>query len=478
MQVWSLVFTLGILAGLFFLIPGQSHAIYNSEAAWELVVISSEPACSGYHYYMMEKFNDISENYLELYQLQNKGYAPQCMTEQEYLTEYEKPLDLDLLILVYDRDLGRASLHSQNTGGMYIHQGDDLSRNHTIIFCDCPNFEYSDPVWILSHELSHFVLNYLGFDLDITEDNIHELDQKFDNCVEVSYDDSCLSVKTRMETDRATWVVMAPYEPAIGKDVPTPSSDNASFDSFYQKEMAIEVTNWWLQGDITNENYVKSLQILSGTQTDEGIKSNGILAEPQITVLTEPPTENKLPLNIENYSQVSTNLLSKSPFLAEENETLSNQEEDALILLVKSKAESWSADSINDEEFLKDLEYILNSPKIDLYQNNLEDLSLEELIDKGIEFQQAGEYRNSISYFDHALAQGIDSEETKMGLLILMGSALNDLTQYEEALTYFDAVLDVEPENFEALNRKAFTLAQLGEIDEAEHYFNLYQKYS
>ena len=77
MQVWSLVFTLGILAGLFFLIPGESHAIYNSEAAWELVVISSEPACSGYHYYMMEKFNDISENYLELYQLQNKGYAPQ-----------------------------------------------------------------------------------------------------------------------------------------------------------------------------------------------------------------------------------------------------------------------------------------------------------------------------------------------------------------------------------------------------------------
>ncbi len=55
----------------------------------------------------MDKYYDISSNYFDLYELENKAYQPQCMTDFEYSTEYEKPNDLDLIILVYDRDLGR-----------------------------------------------------------------------------------------------------------------------------------------------------------------------------------------------------------------------------------------------------------------------------------------------------------------------------------------------------------------------------------
>ncbi len=98
-------------------------------------------------------------------------------------------------------------------------------------------------------------------------------------------------------------------------------------------------------------------------------------------------------------------------------------------------------------------------------------------MDKGIEFEKDGEFKNSISYFDRALGHSIDSGETKIELLILKGSALNGLSQYEEALIYFDDVLDVEPENSEALKKKAFTLAQLGQIDDAMHYFKLAQRH-
>ncbi|MFB5631457.1 MAG: tetratricopeptide repeat protein [Nitrosopumilaceae archaeon] len=476
MWISTIVFVFGILIGLAFLAPENSFAIYNSEAVWELVIISSKPACSGYHYYMMEKYHDITEKYLELYNFENKDYPPQCMTELQYKTEYEKPHDLDLLILVYDRDLGRAELHSQNTGGLYMHQGDDLSQNHTIIFCDCPNFEYSDPVWILSHELSHFVLAYLGFDLDIVENKIHDLDQKFDICVESSYDDLCALVKTSVETDRSSWVVMAPYKPAIGKAIPSPSSDKAAFDSVFQKEMAIEITNWWLKGDITNENYLKSLQILSGKNNGQNIITNGILAESPFTVLTEPPTWKKIPKQNKNYSQVSANLLSMSPFNVKEKNSLSNQEEEILISWLQDEAKSWSMDLIKDEEFLNDLEYALNSEKTGLYLNYLENLPIDKLIEKGQEYHNAGEYRNSISYYDRALLQSIDSGQTNIDLLILKGSAYNGLNEYEKALIYFDDVLDIEPENSEALRKKAFTLAQLGQIDDAKHYFNLSQK--
>ena len=208
-----------IIVGLFaliLLIPNQSFALNPSEVTWQLIVMSSEPACTIYHFQMIDKYHEITQKYLDLYQLENSNYEPACMTVEKYHSEYEKPRDLDLIVLVYDNDLGQSSLHQYNTGGIYLHQGDDLSTNHSVIICDCPNFYYSDPVWILSHELSHFVLNYLGYDLDIVETEIHEADERYDHCVEVSYDSSCSDVKTKIIGYRHNWTVMAPYEPAIG----------------------------------------------------------------------------------------------------------------------------------------------------------------------------------------------------------------------------------------------------------------------
>ena len=472
MRQIALIFILGIVVSLALLSPQKSYANYNSEATWELIVISSEPVCTLSHYQILEKYYDISEKYLELYQLENKAYPPSCMTDFEYLNEYEKPNDLDLIILVYDREKGRADLHSQNKGGIYIHEGDDPFRNHTIIFCDCSNFEYSNPVWILSHELSHFILNYLGFDLKIVEKEIHDLDEKFDICVEVDYNDSCLSVKTRIETDSSSWVVMQPFEPAIGKSVPPPSSEKAIFDSPFQTKMVIEFTNWWLKGDISNENYVKSLQILSGKQRGEAIESTGILAEPSMLVLSEPPTWKKSQEIEENFSDI-VSILAMSPFNEENKNLLSSEEEGIFILWLKTKANSLASGEIEDEDFITDLEYLLNSPKTDLYLNYLDSLSAKELIVKGVEFQESGEFRNALSYFDRAVLRSIDSGGVEIDALILKGSALNALRKYDQALIYFDEALNVEPENFDALKKKSFSLAQLGKIEEAKYYFTL-----
>ena len=85
MRQIALIFILGIVVSLALLSPIKSYANYNSEATWELIVISSEPVCTLSHYHMMEKYHDISEKYLDLYQLENEAYQPQCMTDFEYL---------------------------------------------------------------------------------------------------------------------------------------------------------------------------------------------------------------------------------------------------------------------------------------------------------------------------------------------------------------------------------------------------------
>ena len=62
-------------------------------------------------------------------------------------------------------------------GGLYSHTGSDRSFNHVIMICDCSTFYYSEPVWILSHELSHFVMYYRNYEMSVIEDLIHSNDE-------------------------------------------------------------------------------------------------------------------------------------------------------------------------------------------------------------------------------------------------------------------------------------------------------------
>ncbi len=474
--MWNQAFIIiiGILISFTFLTPSQSIGASQAEITWQLVVISSEPACSTYHYYMVQKYNEISQEYLNLYKIAHGNYQPECYTDIEFAKEYQKPSDLDLLILVFDKDKGMADLHAHNTGGVYIHQGNDLSRNHTIIVCDCPNFKYSDPVWIFSHELSHFVLNYLGFELDVVEDEIHGLDYKFDSCVEGTYDNLCSTVKTKVSTSRSNWTVMIPYEPAIGIEPSPRLIENVSLDSPYQTMVIMEITNWWIDKEISDENYINSLKILSGKEGNKKIISQGIFESSALLILAEPPNEiHNSTLSKETTLKLTEDFLELNDSIVENMTNFSASDEKIFLEWLETKAISWRTNQIDDDEFISEIEWILDTPKVDLYQNYLDGLSIDELISKAIESEKARKYRNAISYYDRAILESFDSNENEIKALIGKASALNVLGQYEDALEYFDSALDIEPDNTNLLKKKAFTLAQLGELEEAKEYFEI-----
>jgi len=471
--VWnsSFVLVLVILLSLAVILPGQSFASIQSDVTWQLIVISSEPACSGYHYTMVQKYNEISQKYLDLYKLDHTNYQPECFTEEDFAEKYEKPYDLDLIILVFDKDKGMTDLHTHNTGGVYMHQGNDLSTNHTIIICDCPNFKYSDPVWILSHELSHFVLNYLGFDLKVVEDEIHGLDYKFDSCVEEVYDDLCSSIKTRIG-EGGDWTVMIPYAPAIGKKPPAPLVEKVSLNSPEQKIMIKEITKWWLDEEISDENYINSLKMLSGKNNAKETTPMGIFGNSALLILTEPQNNLK---NEQLHSEISDELTQKilnlDSSMTSNQTSFSSSDEKIFLEWLEKKASLWKNNEISDDQFISEMEKILDSSKVGLYQNYLEDLTSEELISKATEFEKDGKYRNALSFYDKAILESSNSNEIEVKALIGKGNSLNSLGQYEDSLQYFDMALDIEPNNIAVLKKKAFTLAQLGQLEEAREYF-------
>ncbi len=361
----AIILSISVIAALGLFVPTNSFAIHNSEEmTWQLVMISSYPACSGYHYQMMEKYDDITERYLELYQTPNTSYKPTCMIEEKYLTQYQAPDDLDLLILVYDRNKGRAELHPYEIGGIYSHIGKEWTHNHTIIFCDCSNFKYSDPPWILSHELSHFILYYLGYDLSIVENQIHQLDEKYDYCAEVAHDESCYAVKTRMKGFRHDYSVMKPYEPAVGQSLFLSEKAESILDISFKKDMIAEITSWWLEGKITDEDYLKSLEILSGMTDFENRMAGGFASADRANViLTEPPKEPSQVLEQDDVSEWSVqktfDIQEMITYTYEQERILTSEEPDeGLPQWFKTRALWWVNEKIGNEEFIAGMEYL------------------------------------------------------------------------------------------------------------------------
>jgi len=169
-----------------------------------------------------------------MYGVDNLKHPYVCVSDSKYFEEYTRPDSLDLLILVYDRDLGERELHVNKMGGFYTHLGDDQLKNHVIVFCDCSNFYFSNPEWILSHELSHFILYYKGYHLDTIEQFVHQYDERYDYCMNTIYDSSCVNSRIKLKTDSTAyeWSLIPLYSPAVN-NIADPANQEKQGNSFF-----------------------------------------------------------------------------------------------------------------------------------------------------------------------------------------------------------------------------------------------------
>ena len=348
-------------------LPGISHAMSNSgTVTWQLIFISRYGGCTNYQYQMTNEYDEITRKYFDLYKFENSGYAPRCMPDAKY-SHYKPPADLDLLLLVYDYEIGRHDLNANDLGGVYTHHGQDRTKNHVIIFCDCPNFRFSDPVWILSHELSHFITYYLGFDRSIVEDTIHALDAKYDNCMEIQYDKSCTNVKTHVRGDHyfTTETVMAPYPPAIGKKLILEKNDTSHLGDGIESQTVMsiqkEVTKWWLEGKINDTDYSMVLQQVIGVPGAPMAKASDV-------VFADGPDGQK---SNDTYYDVDSAwgkkkasiVLGRVPFRSDDIGVASNHTQ--FPEWFKSRAKWWSEGIIwNDTEFLSGARYLFSNDTI------------------------------------------------------------------------------------------------------------------
>jgi len=93
---------------------------------------------------------------------------------------------------------------------------------------------------------------------------------------------------------------------------------------------------------------------------------------------------------------------------------------------------------------------------------------IDLLLNKGMEHFRLGEYNEAISYYDKIL----EKEPNNIDALFNKGHAYSKLGKYWNAIKTFDKVLEVEPNNIEALFNQGDAYSKLGEYRKAISYYD------
>jgi len=101
-------------------------------------------------------------------------------------------------------------------------------------------------------------------------------------------------------------------------------------------------------------------------------------------------------------------------------------------------------------------------------QNDIDSMSVNELLKQGQELLDQGNHEESMLYFEKAMK--IDPNERS--IFNNIGVSLQSYGRYEEALLWLDKALEINPNDSSAWSNKANTLFQLERYEEAIVFFD------
>ena len=269
---------------------------------------------------------------------------------------------------MYDGKLGEKVLQPNKVDGLYIHSGNDRSTNHLLIMCHCSDFNSSYeqilPSWILTHELSHFVLSYKGFPRSTIHNAVHEIEAEYDNCIGTNFQSQyCADFKLTLRPDNQSkdFAVMKPYEDAVGQKlvqyIPEDFSDSKIIN--LQRDLA----KMWIKNEIDDNAFSNTLKnFVDGPIVDDHefaepfmeIKNGFVIAEKS----KPKDVEWDEYLESETQNQDYTHLIYEYiPFNLDEPVEEINLEK--MPNWFKTRALLWSEKRISDKVFFDGVEHLI-----------------------------------------------------------------------------------------------------------------------
>lgn len=213
-----------ILSILMF-VPGQPISASSAEdtLTFKIVYVTGNKSCYYNDNQKMNEYFEFAKKYLNRYGVSYYSYGPSCLSMTEY-ENYQPPSLTDILIVIYNKNTGREILQDHDMGGFFRSLDYGNVNGLRIETCDCDGFNrFNEQFWVFSHELSHFVLFYLGYDRDVWVDWVHDVQSKYYAYCGTQGDTTywkCNSLYTKIEGYSRDYKVMAINSDAYGKTPP------------------------------------------------------------------------------------------------------------------------------------------------------------------------------------------------------------------------------------------------------------------
>ncbi len=159
--------------------PNLSYAVFY---------ITENNKCSDSEYKSLKFYQVVTDEYLSLYGISHDLQGSLCIPLKNYQSYFSGLSTFTLPVIISDNTVGQQLVH-QGFYGMYEITGTGM---HAIYVCSCDTqIESWAGAWILSHELSHFSLRYLGEPDTIAVSWVHYIQALENDCQQGNFAKVC-----------------------------------------------------------------------------------------------------------------------------------------------------------------------------------------------------------------------------------------------------------------------------------------------
>jgi plastocyanin len=146
---------------------------------WAIMFVTTTNKCYANHEQALDFYTTLTQQYLNDFNLQHRSVFSECITDDimpEVINRITK--SVDLTIVIPDYLMSVSDRHNTSSLGHYSNWNVDtiVSQAQTL------SIESKKTGWILSHELSHFALNWKGYDGKIMNDAVHKVEDEYRYC--------------------------------------------------------------------------------------------------------------------------------------------------------------------------------------------------------------------------------------------------------------------------------------------------------
>ncbi len=187
---------------------------------YAVIFVTSKNQCDDSDYQRLKFYQVLADEYLSLYQIQHNQEGGLCVSTNNFKQSFTSLSSSTLPIVIMDKTAGTQLLTKKGYLGLYYFP--DVSGKQSILVCACDNdVESLNGAWVLSHELSHFSLNYYGAPQTIA-DWVHQVQTLVNNCESVQHQKFCSTYSTYVASPSGNEIpVMEIYGQGSASNIPS-----------------------------------------------------------------------------------------------------------------------------------------------------------------------------------------------------------------------------------------------------------------